>query len=361
MRPSFSFAVANMSLQEAMVIASYRETAAAAHAHSLSRWLFMVAGLVFVMVVVGGITRLTESGLSITEWKPITGTLPPLSEAQWQAEFLKYQQIPEYIQLKTGMTLAEFKFIYFWEWFHRLLGRLIGLSFALPFAYYIWKRAIPRGYGWRLSGILALGALQGVIGWWMVTSGLSVRTDVSHYRLAVHLLMAFLILYVLIWTALDLHQLARHPASQPARLTGKTTIIIILVAIQLLYGAWVAGLNAGYASDSWPLMNGNFYPQNAGWNGLISLVNDPHLVHFIHRWWAWVAVGALVWLARIDRRAGNRPASIAVHSAFGTQVILGIAVIMTGMNFTLAVLHQAVGASVVATLAWGAHAAGRRR
>ena len=325
----------------------------------LANWLFSVAALVFLMVVVGGITRLTESGLSITEWKPITGTLPPLSDAAWQEEFRKYQQIPEYLELKVGMTLAQFKFIFFWEWFHRLLGRIIGLAFALPLVWFALKRAIPSGHGWRLVALLVLGGLQGVIGWWMVTSGLSVRTDVSHYRLAVHLLMALLIMCALIWVALDFRQLAADPAHRPARLTGRAAIVIFVVVVQLLYGAWVAGMNAGHAAYDWPLMNGHFFPQNIAWRGLATFADDPFLVHFIHRWWAWVAVAALVWLARLARRAGSRPASIAIHTAFGTQIILGIATVMTHINLELAVLHQAVGASVAAATAWGAHVAGR--
>ncbi len=146
------------------------------------------------IVAVGGITRLTESGLSITEWKPVTGAIPPLTEADWMAAFQKYQQIPEYKELNQGMTLGEFQFIYFWEWVHRLLGQLIGLAFALPVLWFAARRAIPRGYGWRLTALLALGGLQGGIGWWMVSSGLSERTDVSHYRLAVHLLTLELLL-----------------------------------------------------------------------------------------------------------------------------------------------------------------------
>jgi len=176
---------------------------------AISNWLYSVAFLVFIMVIVGGVTRLTESGLSITEWKPITGAIPPMSETAWESEFEKYKQIPEYIEVAgpAGMTLEEFKFIYFWEWVHRLLGRLIGLAFALPFAWFVFKRAIPQGYGGRLIGLLVLGGMQGVIGWWMVSSGLTERTDVSHFRLATHLLMAFLILGGLVWTALDLRQL----------------------------------------------------------------------------------------------------------------------------------------------------------
>ena len=326
----------------------------------IANWLLAVAGLVFLMIVVGGITRLTESGLSITEWKPVTGAVPPQNEAQWLTEFQKYQQIPEYQQLKQGMTLSEFKFIFFWEWAHRQLGRLIGLAFALPLAWFAARGAVPRGYGWRLTALLALGGLQGGIGWWMVTSGLSERTDVSHYRLATHLLAALFILAGLVWTALDLKQLAANHRARPARLHPAATVVGLILFVQLLFGAWVAGLNAGHAAYSWPLMNGSFFPQNVGWNGLSTFVNDPHLVHFIHRWWAWVAVAALVWLSRLARRAGSRPASIAIHSAFGTQILLGIATVMSGMNITLAVLHQAVGALLVAATTWGAHVIGRR-
>lgn len=334
-------------------------TPPSARPSALANWLLAVAFLVFAMVVVGGITRLTESGLSITEWKPITGAVPPLNEAQWLAEFEKYQQIPEYRELNQGMSLADFKFIYFWEWVHRLLGRLIGVAFALPLAWFAARRAIPRGYAPRLLALLALGGLQGAIGWWMVSSGLSERMDVSHYRLAVHLLTALFILAGLIWTALDLRALAADPATSPARFTPLALTTSAILFVQLLLGAWVAGLNAGWASDTWPLMNGRFFPENAQFTGLSSLADDPHLVHFLHRWWAWVAVGALILLARAARKAGCRRASIAIHSAFGIQILLGIAVVMTGMNITLAVLHQAVGALVVAATAWGAHVVGR--
>jgi cytochrome c oxidase assembly protein subunit 15 len=327
---------------------------------ALAAWLLSVAGLVFAMVVVGGITRLTESGLSITEWKPITGAIPPLSEAQWLSEFEKYRQIPEYREINRGMSLEAFKFIYFWEWVHRLLGRLIGLAFALPLAWFAWKRAIPAGYAPRLVALLLLGGLQGAIGWWMVTSGLTARTDVSHYRLAVHLLTALFILAGLVWTALDLRALARDPSAQPARMTALALGVSAVLFVQLLFGAWVAGMNAGHAAQDWPLMNGAFFPENAVFDGLRSLADDPHLAHFVHRWWAWVAVVALVVLARAARRAGRRGASVAIHSAFGVQILLGIAVVLTGVNIWLAVLHQAVGALVVASTAWGAHVLGSR-
>ena len=329
---------------------------------ALINWLMGVAALVFAMVVVGGITRLTESGLSITEWKPITGTLPPLSEVAWMSEFEKYKQIPEYTQINgpAGMTLAEFKFIYFWEWVHRLLGRVIGLAFALPLAWFWVKQAIPAGYKPRLLALLALGGLQGTIGWWMVSSGLSARTDVSHYRLAVHLLTALIILGGLVWTALDLRALVKNPAAKPARITLFTASVFAILFIQMLFGAWVAGLNAGYVANTWPLMNDRLCPDGVDTaNGLFyALVNDPYLTHFVHRWWAWVAVIFLILLARCVKKAGARSAATAIHSAFGVQIILGIATVMTGVNIVLAVSHQAVGALLVASTVWGAHILG---
>ena len=331
----------------------------------LARWLLAVAALVMLMVVVGGITRLTESGLSITEWKPVTGAIPPLSDAQWQAEFAAYQRIPEYVEVNgpAGMTLADYKFIYFWEWLHRLLGRLIGLAFALPLVWFWAKRAIPAGYKPRLLALLALGGLQGVFGWYMVRSGLSgTQTDVSHFWLSIHLLTALLTLALLVWAALDLRALERDPATRRARLTGLAAIAGAVLFVQLLLGAWVAGLNAGLASDSWPLMQGRLFPEvdwskGAAW----AFANEPFLLHFLHRWWAWVAVAALVVLARKVRSAGSRTASIAIHSMFGTQILLGIATVMTGVSLWLAVLHQLVGALLVGATAWGAHGLGQER
>lgn len=331
-----------------------------ARPRAMAIWLLSVAALVFVMIVVGGITRLTESGLSITEWKPVTGVIPPLDEGDWQEAFDKYREIPEYQQLKRGMSMAEFKFIFFWEWVHRLLGRMIGVAFAAPLLWFAARRAIPAGYGWRLTALFMLGALQGAIGWWMVQSGLSVRTDVSHFRLAVHLLTALVILGGLVWTALDLLALHRNPGARPARLTGTAGITFGVLFVQLLFGAWVAGLAAGYVSNTWPLMNERLFPAGIDWQGLSTFANDPFLTHFIHRWWAWVTVFALVILARRARAAGNVTASRALHMAFGTQILLGIGTVILNMDIVLAVLHQAVGALVVATAVWAAYAAGNR-
>jgi cytochrome c oxidase assembly protein subunit 15 len=335
---------------------------------ALARWLFAVAALVTVMIVVGGITRLTESGLSITEWKPVTGAIPPLSEAQWQAEFEAYQRIPQYTQLNgpAGMTLAGFKEIFFWEWFHRLLGRVIGLAFAVPLAWFWFKRAIPQGYHLRLIGLLALGGLQGAVGWWMVKSGLTHDVKVSHFRLATHLSLALLTLALLVWTALDLRRLAK--GSPGSRLTGLGALVLGGLALQMFYGALVAGLRAGPVSgggwlswDAWPLMQGQLVPAGIEWgNGFgHAMVSDPYLVHFTHRWWAWIVVGLLVILARRLRRLDRR-ASVAIHAAFGTQILLGIATVWSGTAIWLAALHQLTGALLLAATVWGTHVLGRR-
>ena len=327
-----------------------------ARPRAIANWLFFVAALVFLMVVVGGVTRLTESGLSITEWKPVRGAIPPLTDAAWQAAFDAYKRVPQYAAIHEGMTLAQFKFIFFWEWVHRLLGRVIGLAFALPLLWFWARRAIPTGYKPRLIALLALGGLQGAIGWWMVTSGLWQGVSVSHYRLAVHLLLALTILAALVWTALDLRN------ARPARLTKLAVATGLILYVQLLYGAWVAGMRAGKVTQNWPMMSDRFLPTGIDWSRgtLGAFTSDPYLVHFIHRWWAWVAVAALVVMARAVKRVGDRSASIAIHSAFGLQVVLGIATVMTGVNIVLAVAHQTVGALLVISTAWGAHSIGRR-
>ena len=330
---------------------------------ALSNWLFFVAGLVFLMVVVGGITRLTESGLSITEWNPIRGAIPPLTDAEWRHAFDLYRQTPEFREINgpAGMDLAAFKFIFFWEWVHRQIGRLIGLAFALPLAWFSLKRAIPRGYGWKLVALLLLGGSQGLLGWYMVMSGLVDRTDVSHFRLSAHLLLALFIMAALIWTALDLRRLARTGQDRPAHVTRVSVITALILFVQLLLGAWVAGLNAGYVASDWPTMQGKLYPDGVDWSrGVVhALTGDPFLLHFLHRWWAFVVVAALVVFARKVKPIEPK-ASKAIHSAFGSQILLGVATVMSGMNIVLAVLHQAVGALVVAAVTLGAHVHGRR-
>ena len=329
---------------------------------ALSNLLLLVAAMVFAMVVVGSITRLTESGLSITRWEPVSGTLPPLNEADWAREFALYRETPQFINQTgpAGMDLAGFKFIFFWEWVHRFIGRLIGVAFALPLAWFWWRKAIPAGYKPRLLALLALGALQGVFGWYMVRSGLSgTRTSVSHFWLSIHLMTALLTLAALVWTALDLRRLARIGKAQRARWTWPATLAGLVLALQLLLGAWVAGLDAGHASDTWPLMQGRLAPEFDGSRGFFhAATHDPFLIHFLHRWWAFVTVAALVWFARKVRPLDRR-ASVAIHSAFGVQILLGIAVVVCGMPLWLAVAHQLVAALLVAAFAWGAHVLGR--
>jgi len=331
----------------------------AATTRGLSNLLLFVAGLVFCMVVVGGITRLTESGLSITEWKPISGAIPPLTHADWVRAFDLYRQTPQYREVAgpAGMTLSGFKFIFFWEWVHRLLGRILGLVFFVGVGWYAVRRAVPRGYGWRLAALFVLGGLQGAVGWFMVMSGLEGRTEVSPYRLSAHLLFALFLFSALIWTALDL----RNPEAKPARLTLWGVLALGTVFIQLMLGGWVAGFRAGYVSNTWPDMNGHFVPDGIDWSHGVpfALTHDLFLLHFMHRWWAWVVVAVLVLFARrVKRVEGGRPASIAIHSAFGTQIILGIATVLSGIAIWLAVLHQATGALVVAAAVWGAHELG---
>lgn len=329
---------------------------------ALARWLWAVALLVIIVVGVGGITRLTESGLSITEWRPVSGVLPPMTEAGWIAEFEKYKQIPEYKEINLGMTLAGFKAIFFWEWLHRILGRLVGMALLVPLIWYAWRRAIPAGYGWRLTALAALVGLQGAIGWWMVASGLEYRVDVSHFRLATHLLTALFLLAGLVWTARDLGALAQDRGARPARLTGAAIGVILILFVQLLLGAWVAGLNAGYVASTWPLMNDHFVPEGIDWAGgaWLALTNDPFLIHFLHRWWSWVAAIALLLLARSLSRRGARIEARLLVAVVAAQMLLGIWTVVSGVSMWVAVMHQVVGAILVAIAAAALHRLGRR-
>ncbi len=333
-----------------------------ARPRAVSRWLFAVAALIVLMVIVGGITRLTESGLSITRWQPVTGILPPLNDAQWRAEFALYQRTPEYREINAGMTLAGFKAIFFWEYVHRLLGRVIGLAFALPLLWFAIRRRIPRGYGPRLIALLALGGIQGAIGWWMVSSGLSARTDVSHIRLAVHLLTALLILAGIVWTALDLRMLALEPRSAPAVFRPVATVALALLFVQLLLGAFTAGLDAGYAFSSWPLMGDAWFPAGAPmvdplWR---NLVDNPVVVQFTHRWFAFAAAAGLLWLAWRASATGAREVAAVLVGLVAFQIVLGIATLLSGVQIAVAVTHQASAALLLIAGTVAAHAVGRR-
>jgi heme a synthase len=321
-------------------------------------WLLACCAMVFLMVVIGGITRLTESGLSITEWQPVTGIVPPLGQAQWAAEFERYQQIPQYRAIHADMTLAEFKWIFFWEYLHRLWGRLIGVVFALPFAYFLLRRRIPRALAPKLAFILALGALQGAIGWYMVASGLEGRIEVSQYRLALHLAAAVLIYAAMLWLALDLLA-PPTAASRDPRLAGLrrgANAILALAALTLVAGSFVAGLRAGLVYNTFPLMDGGLAPEGywrlAPW--YLNWFENVGAVQFDHRLLAETTFAAIAVLWLWGRRLALLPAQAraldALLIAAVVQVGLGIATLVLVVPLALAVLHQA-GALALVTAA----------
>jgi cytochrome c oxidase assembly protein subunit 15 len=317
-------------------------------------WLYAVAALIVATLLVGGATRLTESGLSIVEWKPVTGTLPLLSEAAWQAEFAKYQTIPQF-QLNRGMTLADFKTIFWWEWGHRLLGRLIGAVFLLPFLWFLWKGWVEPGLRARLWAIFGLGALQGAIGWWMVASGLTERVSVSQYRLATHMTLACVILAACVWTARRLG--AAPPVDATRRLRVGAAALFVLVLTQIYLGALVAGLRAGLLYNTWPLIDGALVPDAARlwfeqpwWRNLFE---NALTVQFMHRMVAY-ALFLFALLHAIDvMRSTDRVArlfAIKLAAAVTLQAALGIVTLLHQAPIALAIGHQAL-AIVVLTLA----------
>lgn len=334
--------------------------AAPAMPRAIGLWLIAVAALVFLMVVVGGITRLTESGLSIVRWEPISGILPPIGEAAWAAEFAAYRQSPQYQLVNSGMSLDDFRNIYFWEYVHRLLGRVIGLAFALPLAWFAWKRAIPRFYGWKLVALLALGALQGGIGWWMVASGLVDRPDVSHIRLAVHLLAALCIFAALLWVALDLLRLAGAGDARPARMPTAAIWVLSLLFLQLMFGAYVAGLDAGYAYSSWPKMGDRWFPSDAPMLEpfLRNFADNPIMVQFVHRWLAFAVAAAILVLARTAWLGGHKQAAGALVGAVTLQILLGIFTLLSGVELWIAASHQAMAVLLLAATIVAAHRLG---
>ncbi|TRD21869.1 heme A synthase [Palleronia caenipelagi] len=320
-------------------------------------WLIVLFALVAVMIAVGGLTRLTDSGLSITEWRPVTGAVPPLSEADWQAEFAKYQEIPEFQLQNADMTLSEFKTIYWWEWGHRQLGRVIGLVWALGFVGFLVTRQIPRGWTGRLLALGALGGLQGAIGWWMVSSGLggdmldvdSYRLDVASYRLATHLGLAFVILGLITWFALQLSrseaQLLTARRGRETGLMGSAGILVGLAFFQILLGALVAGIDAGRNYIDWPLMAGGFFPPDPFaieplWRNFFE--NDG-LVQFLHRMSAYVLTVVAVVVFLRARKSSYRKTRAAYHGVIAmlaVQMVLGVVTVMHSSPWYLAILHQ---------------------
>lgn len=318
----------------------------------IALWLLACCALVFALVVVGGITRLTESGLSITEWRPLSGVIPPLSEPEWQREFDLYQQIPEYQQLNRGMTLAEFKGIFWWEYFHRLLARLVAAAFAVPFLYFLIRGAVRRPLLPHLILMFVLGGLQGALGWFMVQSGLSVRTDVSQYRLAAHFLLALAVYTYMFWIALTL--LRPATAAGARRLRAHLLLIAALLLATLTFGAFVAGLNGGLVYNSFPLMGGQLIPDDA-FATAASPFEDPVTAQFIHRWLAIASVAGIIALWFRRQGAAALPIDLLAVMAL-LQLGLGIATLLLAVPIPLAAAHQS-GAILLWTLAlWSLHA-----
>lgn len=319
-------------------------------------WLMLLFAMVMGMILVGGLTRLTDSGLSITEWKPVTGALPPMGEAAWSAEFERYRAIPEYQLQNKGMTLAEFKSIYWWEWGHRQLGRLIGLVWAVGFVAFWLTKRIPVGWHMRLLGIGILGGLQGAIGWWMVSSGLTgTMVDVASYRLAVHLGLAFVILGLIAWYVLGLSRrdadLLQARRGREGALVNAMAVVLTLAFIQLLLGALVAGIDAGRGYTDWPLMAGRFFPEGAldltpVWRNFFE---EAGMVQFMHRMGGYLVFAVGLWVWRQSRRSGNdtvkRGFDWMAVMLFG-QIVLGIGTVMYSAPVHLAIVHQ-LGAVVL--------------
>jgi cytochrome c oxidase assembly protein subunit 15 len=316
-------------------------------------WLIAVAALIALMVLVGGATRLTESGLSIVEWKPVSGTLPPLSEAQWTQAFDAYKTIPQYRELNAGMSLHEFKTIFWWEWSHRLLGRVIGAVYLLPFLWFLWRGVVTAELGRRLWIIFGLGALQGGVGWWMVASGLSQRVEVSQYRLATHLVLALLIFAAIVWTLRRLT--GPVPLQASFRLKITSAALLVLTFIQLYFGALVAGLRAGRVYNTWPEIDGALIPSAARlwfeepwWRNLF---DNTLTVQFEHRMTAY-ALLALALLHAIDAvrsKAGAATVNgaLALVAAIIVQAMLGIFTLLYQVPILLGLAHQATAIAVL--------------
>lgn len=326
-------------------------------------WLAALFLLVATMIAVGGMTRLTDSGLSITEWRPVTGAIPPMDEANWASEFEKYRAIPEYQLQNKGMSLEDFKVIYWWEWGHRQLGRLIGLVWLVGFVGFLVARQIPAGWSGRLLGLGALGGLQGAIGWWMVSSGLTgTMLDVKSYRLATHLGLAFVILGLIAWYVFLLGRseaaLMQARRVREAKLFSMTTGLMHFAFLQILLGALVAGIDAGRGFPTWPLMNGQFFPADAfyvpdGNGGSLpvwhAFLENPGLVQFMHRMSGYLlfAFGVVVWLrGRKSAHAVTRGAYHGVMAMMLAQMALGIAAVLTAAHVHVAITHQ-IGAVIL--------------
>ena len=347
-----------MSSSASQSLASPRSEAAMppGHARALRVWLGGVALLIVAMILVGGATRLTDSGLSITEWQPIMGAVPPLSETDWEQAFAAYQKIPEYTELKHGMSLDQFKTIYWWEWAHRLLGRLIGVAFFVPFVIFWAAGYVPRAYLPKLIGLFLLGGLQGAVGWYMVKSGLVGRTDVSQYRLAAHFGTALLILGYTLWLLFGLgrEQHAARAAPHSSVRIFVAGVFLVLIFLQLLAGALVAGLDAGFGFNTWPLINGALVPAGLGeaspW--YLNLFENPLTVQFDHRMLGYAVVLAalaqLAWLALQRAPAQLIGSALTLALLALLQAMIGVWTLLLAVPVSLGLAHQAGAVAVFA-------------
>jgi cytochrome c oxidase assembly protein subunit 15 len=315
-------------------------------------WLIFVAALIALMVLVGGATRLTESGLSIVEWKPVTGSVPPLTETQWTEAFEAYKKIPQYRELNAGMSLSDFKTIFWWEWSHRLLGRFIGAAYLVPFLFFLWRGGLSSELKRRLWLLFGLGALQGAVGWWMVASGLSERVEVSQYRLATHLVLALLIFAGIVWTLRRLG--ARQEIAVSVRLKVTSAVLVVVTFVQLYLGALVAGLRAGRAYNTWPEIDGAFIPsakrlwfETPWWRNMFDNVLT---VQFEHRMMAYTlfALAALHAFDAVRSRAGSAAGgAVWLFAAVSLQAVLGVLTLLNQVPIGLALAHQAVAILVL--------------
>jgi cytochrome c oxidase assembly protein subunit 15 len=337
-------------------------------AKSVALWLWLMCTLILMMVAVGGITRITESGLSMVNWRPIMGTLPPRSPEEWNHAFDLYKATPQYVKFSAEgeMTLAHFKEIFFWEYVHRLLGRVIGLAYALPLAWFLFRHTIPRAWKIKLWVGLFLGGGQGVLGWFMVKCGLVDRPYVSHFRLAAHLSMAFFVFAYLLWLVMDLQPFWTHRKTNYAKLSflRRCTLGFLgLLSVQILFGAFTAGLRAGYMYNTWPRMGSRFLPGDAaaaegiGW--WENLLHNPVTVQFVHRNLAWVVVAAAfaLWFSAIRQHLMERQklAANVLLLCVVVQFLLGVFTLLSGMNLVIAVSHQVCACILLGTVVWLLH------
>lgn len=339
------------------VLVDERADVAAAAARSVTpavrRWLWCVWAMVLAMVVIGGITRLTGSGLSIVEWKPLSGAIPPLSPADWLEVWAKYQRSPEYHAVNQWMTLDDFKRIFFWEYLHRLIGRTVGVVVLVPWLYFVLRRQLPRALAWKTLGLFALGGLQGLLGWYMVKSGLVNEPRVSHFRLAAHLLLAFTTGQLVMWLALDAYSpRVRERALRGPQLFAVCALLALLI-VQLCYGAFMAGTHAGLYYASFPDMNGRFAPAPffTGNSIVADALNSPLAIHYLHRAIAFAllfcSIGLFAYVRRVEPRASLRRAAGLVAGLVFLQFNLGALTVVTHVEVPWAVAHQALAYLVI--------------